>query len=263
MSRPCHVLRVFTRGDEGGNHLGVINDVVGISYEDKQRIATELGFSETIYIDWVDGERDPEVTIFTPANELPFAGHPLVGAAWVLYMLGPRPTGRLRTKVGDVGYTMEGDVVAVDASIPILHLDDVTALRASEAGMPPPVRTMCLGLPADYLMAEYESFDDIASLDPDDGPLMQHHGLYTFARDDDTVKGRFFFPSSGVREDPATGSAAVALAHYYSVLGETSGALTIHQGDEIENPSTIALLWDPTGTRIGGTVRRDNVLLVK
>ena len=129
--------------------------------------------------------------------------------------------------------------------------------------MPPPVRTMRLGLPADYLMAEYASFDDIGSLDPSPEPLMAHHGLYAFARSGDEVKCRFFFPSSGVGEDPATGSAAVALAHYYSLHGETSGALTLYQGDEIGNPSTIALTWDPLGTRIGGTVRRDEIVMVK
>ena len=54
MSRPCHVVRVFTRGDEGGNHLGVINDVIGISDEGMQAVATELGFSETVFVDWTD-----------------------------------------------------------------------------------------------------------------------------------------------------------------------------------------------------------------
>ena len=79
MSRPCHVLRVFTRGDEGGNHLGVVVDAIALSTDRMQAIATDLGFSETVFIDWTDTTDHPKVRIFTPADELPFAGHPLVG----------------------------------------------------------------------------------------------------------------------------------------------------------------------------------------
>ena len=77
--RHCYVLRVFTRGGEGGNHLGVVTDTTGLADVTMQAIATALGFSETIFIDW-RAVGDPRVRIFTPAAELAFAGHPLVGA---------------------------------------------------------------------------------------------------------------------------------------------------------------------------------------
>ena len=73
--RHCYVLRVFTRGDEGGNHLGVVTDVTGLDTETMQGIATELGFSETVFIDW-QNEGVPFVRIFTPAAEMPFCGTP-------------------------------------------------------------------------------------------------------------------------------------------------------------------------------------------
>lgn len=263
MSRPCHVVRVFTRGDEGGNHLGVINDVMGITDEQMQQVATELGFSETVFVDWTDPEADPHVRIFTPADELPFAGHPLVGTAWVMSHLGPGGSGRLSTGVGTVEYRVDGETATVSANIDIgvIEPDDVAAL-ASLAGMPEPISTMRLGLPKEYCIAEYSSFDDVAVLAPDMDALTGRFGFLAYSRSGDTVKVRFFAPGTAVPEDPATGSAAVALARAFVLRGESEGEVTVTQGDEIGHPSTIQLTWNPDRTTIGGTVRRDEVILV-
>lgn len=263
MARPCHVLRVFTRGDDGGNHLGVVNDVVGLSPDGMQSIAADLGFSETVFIDWTDATDDPSVRIFTPVDELPFAGHPLVGASWVLSALGPMATGRIRTGVGPVDYLVDGDVVTVrcDIDITVVEPDDVAAV-ASAAGLPEPVFTMRLGLPKEYLIAEFGAFDAVAGLLPDMEALTGRFGFLAYARRGDEVKARFFAPGTAVPEDPATGSAAVALARVLSLRGEPSGAVTVYQGDEIGHPSTIHLAWTPSATTIGGTVRRDEVRLV-
>ncbi len=262
VSRPCHVLRVFTRGDLGGNHLGVINDVVGVSDDKMQKVATDLGFSETIFVDWTDPTLDPAVRIFTPVDELPFAGHPLVGAAWLLASLGPRPVARLRTAVGEVVCSADADSASVTSVIEIDETPDDVASVAVEANMPVPVRTARLALPKSYLMAQYPTFDDVAALDPDMGSLGSIFGFTAFARSGDTVKLRFFAPASGVPEDPATGSAAVALARTFSMWGEPDGKVEIIQGDEIGHSSTIQLLWTPHATTIGGTVRHDEVILV-
>jgi trans-2,3-dihydro-3-hydroxyanthranilate isomerase len=262
MSRPCHVLRVFTRGDDGGNHLGVVVDAIDLSAERMQAIATDLGFSETVFIDWTDTTDHPKVRIFTPAEELPFAGHPLVGASWVLSMLGPRPTYGIHTGVGPVEFAVDGDVVTVSCDVAVTDLEDDVAAVAVAAGLPEPVSTMRLGLPKEYLIAEYGSFDDIAGLAPDMDALTGRFGLLAYARDGDRVKARFFAPGTAVPEDPATGSAAIALSHACMRRGEPSGALTVFQGDEIGHPSTIQLAWDGDGVTIGGTVRRDEVVLV-
>ena len=263
MSRPCHVLRVFTRGDDGGNHLGVVNDVVGVSSEQMQAIAADLGFSETVFVDWNEGDSDPRVRIFTPVDELPFAGHPLVGTAWVLAMLGPRPTGGIRTGVGPVSYSVDGDVVSVtcNVAVTVMEPDDVADVAVA-ASMPLPVSTMRVGLPKEYLIAEYGSLDDVAALDPDMDALTGRFGFMAFARSGAEVKARFFAPGTAVPEDPATGSAAVALARTFVLRGEPSGAIAISQGDEIGHPSTIHCSWTPTHTTIAGTVRRDEVIQV-
>lgn len=258
MSRPCHVLRVFTRGDDGGNHLGVVDDLVGLSSGRMQAIAADLGFSETIFVDSAAPDTDAVVRIFTPEDELPFAGHPLVGCAWALSTLGSGPTGRIATPVGAVGYSVDGDVATVEADIEITEIapDDV-ARAVVAAGMPEPVSTVRLGLPKEYLIAEYADFAIVAGLDPDMDALAGRFGLLTYARDSKRVKSRFFAPGTGVPEDPATGSAAVALAHSFKLRGEKAGAVTIAQGDEIGHPSTIHLSWSDGPTTIGGTVRHD------
>ncbi|MCL1592969.1 MAG: PhzF family phenazine biosynthesis protein [Actinomycetia bacterium] len=262
MSRPCHVLRVFTRGDLGGNHLGVINDVVGVSDELMQRTATELGFSETIYIDWTDPAKDPAVRIFTPMEELPFAGHPLVGAAWLLAELGPIAAYGLRTNVGSVRCSATSDGASVAASVDINTSPNDVAYVATAADMPTPRRALRLSLPKSYLMAQYETPEEVAQLRPTMGALGGIFGFTAFSRTDNDVKMRFFAPASGIDEDPATGSAAVALARTFTEWGEPEGRVTITQGDEIGHPSTIELSWTPEATTIGGTVRRDEVILV-
>ena len=114
--RHCYVLRVFTRvsGDGrhvGGNHLGVITDVTGLPDRVMQEIATELGFSETIYVDW-RAPGNPAARIFTPGAEMPFAGHPLVGAGWLLQVIGPGGPTAITCGVGDVAIEMTGNGAA-------------------------------------------------------------------------------------------------------------------------------------------------------
>ena len=263
MSRPCHVLRVFTRGSDGGNRLGVVNDVVGVSDDDMQAVAADLGFSETVFVDWCDPALDPSVRIFTPRSELPFAGHPLVGTAWTLSVLGPGASGVIATAVGPARYSIEGDMVWIESAI---HIGDegadLAAVVAGVAGLPPPMASRSLTLPKVYHLCEYPTFEDVAALEPAMEALEDQFGLYAFAVDGHKVKARFFSPSSGVPEDPATGSAAVALAEEFRMRGEIEGAVTVLQGDEVGAPSTIHLRWDALATSIGGTVVQDEVVQV-
>ncbi|MEX0667846.1 MAG: PhzF family phenazine biosynthesis protein, partial [Acidimicrobiia bacterium] len=101
MPRHCYVLRVFTRDGSGGNPLGVVTDILGLDDVKMQQIATDLAFSETIFLSWFEGTM-PKARIFTPKVEIPYAGHPLVGAAWILLNLGPIDPGGIECSVGPV-----------------------------------------------------------------------------------------------------------------------------------------------------------------
>ncbi len=259
MPRVCQVLRVFTRGEEGGNALGVVNDIVELSSESMQAIATQLGFSETVFVDWPKGEA-PMVRIFTPAMELPFAGHPLVGTAWTMLTLGPGGVDRLRCGIGDVSVGMEGETAWVEAAIDEGNARRIdTGVLAERASLPLPVDSWAVAMPKEYLILEYPDTATISALAPDMDVLAEHFGTLVYAREGDRVQARFFAPAAGVPEDPATGSAAVALATTRVASEEAEGALVIHQGEEIGRPSRIELSWTPTTARIGGICVRDEV----
>jgi trans-2,3-dihydro-3-hydroxyanthranilate isomerase len=219
-----------------------------------QAVATRLGFSETVFID--ESASVPWVRIFTPATELPFAGHPLVGSAWVL---GPQVT-RLRCGIGEVTTHRDGDVTWVD--VPMYgSTTDASGVAAllTRAGLPAPVAVSCVELPLAYVIAELGDAAHVAAARPSLEVLAEVFGTLIYARQGDLVRARFFAPGSGVDEDPATGSAAVALAVALSAFGEVEGRLTIHQGDEIGHPSRIELRWNGAVASIGGTVARDEV----
>lgn len=256
MARACFVVRVFTRGEEGGNHLGVITDYTEISEAEMQAVATELGFSETVFVEWQPDEA-PRVRIFTPAMELLFAGHPLVGTAWVLNVLGPANLDTLRCGIGDVAVRMDGDTVWITAALnqPVRSGggDDI----ASRVGLGQPVRSWFVEMPKDYLILEYPDAVTVAAARPDLEELAKFFGTLIFARSGSSVRARFFAPSGGVPEDPATGSAAVALAAALASEGEETGSLSIDQGEEMGFPSRIELTWTPHHASIGGTVVRD------
>jgi trans-2,3-dihydro-3-hydroxyanthranilate isomerase len=257
--RPCNVLRVFTRGEAGGNALGVVADVVGLDGDGMQAIAAHLGFSETVFIDWSSG-RVPDVRIFTPGAELPFAGHPLVGTAWYLATMAPQSPGRIRCPMAEVSYIMEDGVAWV--TVPI----DATVREAPEgaavaraAGLPAPTAAWHVTVGNEYLVLVVDGEDAVAAAKPDFAALAERFGTYLIARDGDRVRARFFAPSVGVPEDPATGSAAVATAAALTFTGETTGELRIRQGQEIGHPSEIRLRWDGPVVAIGGTVVHDEL----
>lgn len=191
-----HVLRVFAdEAGEHGNPLGVFLDGGAVPADRRQAIARELGFSETVFVD--DRARG-EMRIFTPGLELPFAGHPTVGTAWLLAREGHRLE-RLRPPAGEVPVRSEGESTFV----------------AARAEWSPP-----------WELIRYEAPAEIDALDgPPDG---REDEIYLWAWADEEageVRSRCFSLADGVGEDEATGSAAIMLA---AQLGRR---LTIHQGE--------------------------------
>ena len=225
MPRPCLVLRVFTKGNLGGNHLGVVTDLVGLETADMQRIAADLGFSETVFIDSAADEV-PTVRIFTPGMEMPFAGHPLVGAASVMLDQGVH-TDRLRCGIGEVAIRRDGDVIWVDAPMIPKNAQVDDSVFAHRVGLAEPLSTWRVAMPLDYRMVELATAEQVAAVKPDTRAFEAAHGLTVYARCGDRVRMRFFIPEAGIDEDPATGSAAVALATMYAARGEAEGRLII------------------------------------
>jgi len=237
---------VFTDRPFGGNPLAVFPEAEGLTTEEMQRLAREMNLSETTFVlpPQASGA-DFKVRIFTPATELPFAGHPVVGTHWVLAHLGRmdlrEPVTQVSFELG-VGvlpaalHVVHGQVerVVMTQDRPTFHavLEDLTDLAAG-LGLPPeaivetglPVQVVSTGVP--QMMVPVRSLAEVQALDP--GQLNAaalnracHAAstecvlVFTFEteRPEATVHVRMFAPLLGVPEDPATGSANGALGAY-------------------------------------------------
>jgi trans-2,3-dihydro-3-hydroxyanthranilate isomerase len=239
------VLSVFTRDGTGGNALGVVTDVTDLDDQTMQSIAAELGFPETVFIDWRD-EGIPRVRIFTPVREMPFAGHPLVGAAWLLMNLGPGGD-RVETQIGVIPFYQDDGVTWISAPAD----QQVSSVDG-------PGESWVVEMPLKYQVTRLPSPAAVSALTPEFPAGIAD--FYFFAWEQETtervVRARFFSPDGGITEDAATGSAAVALASVLRHEGEASGDLVIHQGEEMGAPSKIRLRWDKASTQVGGKVTR-------
>jgi predicted PhzF superfamily epimerase YddE/YHI9 len=218
------VLRVFTDASGNfGNPLGVV-DASTVAAAERQRIATELGYSETIFIDLPNnGSTTAQARIFTPSVELPFAGHPTVGAAWWLRERGT-PVNTLQVPAGIVQ---------------ISHDDALTVVRARAEWSP------------DFAIQELDSVDELLASEPDDYPDDVEHYLWAWLdRDGGHIRSRMFATDLGVPEDEATGSAAARITDYLS------RDLTITQG----KGSQIYTTWNSEGwVLVAGRVVSDGV----
>lgn len=255
------VADVFTDTPLKGNQLAVFTDARDLDGRTMQALALELGFSESVFVLPPDGEGHVRVRVFTPQDEVPFAGHPMLGTAFVLG--GPLQLGeiRLETGVGIVPVALERDesgrivfgrmrqpVPTVQpAPSPDVLLDALGVERAVV-----PVEQYDNGLSHVYVGLESE--DAVAALDPDLRALSAY-GTFTvscFAGSGTRWKTRMFAPWAGVPEDPATGSAAGPLACHLCRhgLAEWGVELVISQGAEIGRPSTLQARAEGSADRI-------------
>jgi trans-2,3-dihydro-3-hydroxyanthranilate isomerase len=255
------VADVFTDVPLQGNQLAVIEDARGLSDELMQRAARELNLSETVFVlPAGDDQCDAHIRIFTPALELRFAGHPVLGTAFVLGERLGLDTVRLRTAMGVVPVEMtraEGRVVFGEMAQPVPtwtafdRADEVLAAVGVElSGLP--VEIYDNGTRHTYVQLPDEA--SVAALEPDIGALgrLGPVGVSCFAVTPEHVKTRMFGPGLGVAEDPATGSAAGPLAVHLARHGVVGFGerVEILQGVEIGRSSTLYAQAEGTPERI-------------
>ncbi|TAJ54756.1 MAG: PhzF family phenazine biosynthesis protein [Nevskiaceae bacterium] len=263
-----HTLDVFTERAYTGNPLAVVLDADGLKDWQMQRIASEFNLSETVF---VCQPRTPgalaTARIFTPARELPFAGHPTVGSACLLADLGLVPAGasrlvldegvgpvavELRHEAGQPWFAQLTAAVAPETRPwdgDFAELAAVLGLApealGSEAEVP---RQASCGNP--FLIVPVKQPELLAAISFDAQRARAllagdwAHAIYVYARgyEDGELRARMFAPDLGVAEDPATGSAAVALAGALALEAaqpEADLRWTIHQGVEMGRPSQL------------------------
>jgi trans-2,3-dihydro-3-hydroxyanthranilate isomerase len=239
---------VFTATPLEGNQLAVFPDGRGLGADVMQRTARELNLSETVFFLPAEDSADVRVRIFTPASELPFAGHPVLGSAFVLGEALGVSRVTLETGAGAVPVELErtGDRITfgrMEQPIPVPELYEnaaalLAALGVSRSGLP--VEAYRNG--PRHVYVELPSEAEVATLKPNQNALAGLQiGVSTFAGHGLAWKTRMFAPFHGVPEDPATGSAAGPLAVHLARHGRIGfgDEIEIRQGEEIGRPSRL------------------------
>jgi trans-2,3-dihydro-3-hydroxyanthranilate isomerase len=243
-----------------GNQLAVFPDGRGLSSEDMQSLALEMNFSETVFVLPAEGGGDALVRIFTPRHELPFAGHPVLGCAFVVGDALDRDSVRLETGLGVIPIELErenGRIVfgRMQQLIPDWRPYDrerelLAALGVERSGLP--VEAYANG-PL-HVYVELESEEAVAALSPNYAALAELSEIAAncFAGAGRSWKTRMFAPAGGVLEDPATGSAAGPLAIHLARHGRIAfgDQIEIRQGAEIGRPSLLYARAEGSGDQV-------------
>ncbi|HXF97030.1 MAG TPA: PhzF family phenazine biosynthesis protein [Gaiellaceae bacterium] len=240
---------VFAERPLAGNQLAVFTDARELETEEMQAIARELGFSETVFVLPAEAEGDVRLRIFTPRREVPFAGHPVLGAAFVLGGPLQRGTLALETAGGAVPVALERDdagrIVFARMSQPVPAVapypDPAGLCRALgvERSLLP-VETYDAGIRHAFVVLA--SAEEVAALAPDLAALAALGvAANCVARAGGSWKTRMFWPSAGIPEDAATGSAAGPLACHLARHGLVPWGeeIEIRQGEELGRPSLL------------------------
>jgi trans-2,3-dihydro-3-hydroxyanthranilate isomerase len=263
------VADVFTDTPLAGNALAVFTDGRGLDDAEMQRLARELNLSETVFVLPAVAGGHARIRIFTPSVELPFAGHPTLGSAFVLG--GPLQLHELRLETlrGIVPVALEredGRIVFGRMVQPLPTWQPFAGEKALLAALglersELPVEHYDNG--AQFIYVGVGSVDELAALRPDVGALLdlpEVFGAYCFAGEGTKWRSRMFAPGGGVAEDPATGSAAGPLAVHLARHGRIGFGeeIEITQGVEIGRPSTLFARADGTAEQlerveVGGT----------
>lgn len=276
MEVPFRLVDVFTTRPFAGNQLCVVPDPRGLDHHAMLELTREIGFSETTFVTEADGDRYT-MRIFCPDRELPFAGHPTLGTAFVMVSEGRVSSPATQTvPAGEI--PVEVDVATGMAWMTQLPPDfgpefEDRELLARAAGVRMgdlhpdlPAQTVSTGLPPLIVpLRDLETLRRARIDQPFVAEACEGSGadeLYLFALGPgEDVTARFFGATIGIVEDPATGSAAGPLGAYLAEhrLAGMPGSVLIHQGAQVGRPSELHVEVELDGgswrIRVGGGVR--------
>lgn len=281
---PFYIVDVFAERKYEGNQLAVVLNADALKDEEMQKIACEMNYSETTFVGRGSREKGYDVRIFTPRTEIPFAGHPVLGTAYVivqeilkekasrvflnlkagrvdveinyrngkadvLWMSQPEPVFGEKIEIKTISEVLGIDESHVDSNFPVQEVSTglpfiIVPLRSLEA-----LRKISLSSERYYSLVENLEAKAILAFSPE-----------TYSPDRD-LSVRVFAPYYGVSEDPATGSANGCLAAYlskYRYLGSDHVEVRAEQGYEVERPSLLYLRAEEKegriSVRVGGRV---------
>jgi len=283
-----YVVDVFTKKNFEGNQLAVFPFAEGISNENMQKIAKEFNYSETTFVTSTDEKNIKNVRIFTPESEVDFAGHPNIGTAMLLARIGKYSDEKqiditFKEKIGDVPIR-----IYFEGSVP--QKAELSTAKLPEKNSSPSTESIAKAIsldtsdivstPASFSCGLPFLFVQISSLEKlKQAALNQEHWknnisqcwapqLYLFSKETEfpssDFHARMFAPALGISEDPATGSAAAALAGIISENFERNdGNFTyvIEQGFEMNRPSIIEMSFTQKNQKIESVKIRGNAVI--
>jgi trans-2,3-dihydro-3-hydroxyanthranilate isomerase len=276
------IVDVFAEQKYSGNQLAVFTQAQDLSDQQMQQIAQETHFSETTFIrSGRQADGGYTVRIFTPGAEVPFAGHPTLGTAWVIrHILGnPDETVRLDLRVGQIPVDFQdqllwmttrppvfGETLPTEVIAPILRLDTTDLDERF------PIEVVSTGLP--FIFVPLKTLDAVKRVQLDVDLLARlvagkdiTQTIFVFCPEtyaqDNQINARFFAPAYGIPEDPATGSANSCLAAYlvkHRYFDTNTIDVKVEQGYEIGRRSRLYLKAkeSPSGdilVKVGGKVQ--------
>lgn len=277
---PFYIVDVFGLQKYSGNQLAVFTHATELEENEMQAIARELNFSETTFITKVNAEKkEISVRIFTPGTELPFAGHPTLGTAFIankVIFSNDLKEITLNVKAGQIPVKLDGEVSWMKQIQPefAVQLDpedvaEMLNLAVNDIITDYPVEYVSTGIP--FYIVPVKNLETLKKAEVNMQALKQHLGKYASHEfmvfttesynETDNLSARVFVPNYGIIEDSATGSANGCLAAYiikHKVLGKDKINISVAQGYEIKRPSRVLIkaelaekLYD---IRIGGSV---------
>lgn len=258
MSLPFYIVDVFTDKKYAGNQLAVFLDAGNLSSEEMQKIAREINFAESTFVTKLDKENNKaEIKIFTPSQEMQFAGHPIIGTSWVLinkiFENSPENI-RLNVPIGPIAIHQSNDLIWLKAAQPkfwdIFSKEDFTLfsnLKNSDFENQFPIQEVTTG--SAFVMVGLSSKRALENLVLDkektdkwlkNNCKTAHQGLYFYYLEGSKLFSRMLcIEHNQLVEDAATGSASTCLQAYLLKNHKPELELINYQGDYIDRPSQI------------------------
>ncbi|MRX40079.1 PhzF family phenazine biosynthesis isomerase [Flavobacterium sp. LC2016-23] len=258
MTLPFYIIDVFAENKYAGNQLAVFLEAENLSSEEMQRIAKEINFAESTFITKLDFENNrAEIRIFTPASEMKFAGHPIIGTSWVLIhkIFKNEPDAiTLKVPIGDIAIHKTEDLIWLQAAQPeFLNVFDkadflsFSTLKSTDFEDQYPIQEVTTG--SAFVIVPLKDKKDLEALlldkDKTNEWLMKncktnHRALYFYCLEDSKIISRMLcVEHNQLVEDAATGSASTCLQAFLLKYHSDKIETINHQGDYINRPSRI------------------------
>ena len=262
------LVNVFAESHFGGNPLAVFPNARGLSEPEMQALARQFNLSETVFAFPGSNGAAADVRIFTPDSELPLAGHPVLGCAFVLQRQQALPANfvlntrakpvYLHGEQGMMTFSISGHTLTASSANQAMvaaatGLDETQLVEAAywlNSGSPQLLQQVQNPAALQSARVDYSRLHDICQADG------QRTVLYLWCEEGDTVYARLFFAQDGaLLEDCGTGSACANLGAYFIECGRAPLLRTIHQGDHMHRPNRLHLRLDEAHTIfVGGQV---------